>query len=124
MKSVWISWILLAVVFIFIVLHAFVITDMTKDILKYVDETKAAVSSESWEEASEAMERVKSRWESGGVWAELTIRADRLDDIKISLDRSEVLLSERDKTAFLSEFTRFELLVDDIPDNEGLGFLK
>ncbi len=124
MKSVWISWILLAVVFIFIVLHAFVITDMTKDILKYVDETKAAVSSESWDEASEAMERVKSRWESGGVWAELTIRADRLDDIKISLDRSEVLLSERDKTAFLSEFTRFELLVDDIPDNEGLEFLK
>ena len=124
MKSVWISWILLAVVFIFIVLHAFVITDMTKDILKYVDETKAAVSAESWEEASEAMERVKSRWESGGVWAELTIRADRLDDIKISLDRSEVLLSERDKTAFLSEFTRFELLVDDIPDNEGLEFLK
>ena len=124
MKSVWISWILLAVVFIFIVLHAFVITDMTKDILKYVDETKAAVSTESWDEASEAMERVKSRWESGGVWAELTIRADRLDDIKISLDRSEVLLSERDKTAFLSEFTRFELLVDDIPDNEGLEFLK
>lgn len=124
MKSVWISWILLAVVFIFIVLHAFVITDMTKDILKYVDETKAAVSAERWDEASEAMERVKSRWESGGVWAELTIRADRLDDIKISLDRSEVLLSERDKTAFLSEFTRFELLVDDIPDNEGLEFLK
>lgn len=114
MKSVWISWILLVIISVFIVVHAFVINSMSDDIRAYSEDTKTAASDDRWEDAGAAMEKIKNRWEKSELWAELTIGGEQLGDIEVSLERSQVYLRDRDKTSFLSEIAQFEILIHDL----------
>lgn len=124
MKSVWISGFLFIAVIIFVSVHAIIITDITKDITALSDTVSKSVYEQKWETAEDAFSKIEGRWQKAGLWAQITLNAKSADEIEVSLKRSKAYLEARDDSAFLEEFSEFRVLIDDLPDNEGIGFIK
>lgn len=119
MKVFRLSIIILLILCVFVGVHSHIISIMGDSISEKADKIKKAAFEDDWSTVSELLKEVSAEWEKYSGWASLTLAADDIEQLEISLAQSEIFARLHAKNNFFGEFIMFSKLVEHIPHREG-----
>lgn len=102
--------------------HSHYISQSAQHLTDRLDQVDEHLRGEQWQAARTGMEELKQEWLETRQWWSVLMEHRQMDELEVSLKRSEEFINAKNLTLGTTELITLRLLIDHISDTEILSF--